>query len=276
MNTTTLIPFDYHSAVITFTGDAYVNLTQLCAAFNTAPAQFLRLESAKSFMIALAADTGLSDVQNLHISDGADSVIPGLVVTIKGNFKNGTAQGTWAHPDLALECARWLSPEFAIWTNRVIRSVLAGRGLPGGVAVSDADHAYAAKLEAEKRAKWQNYATARARAYIEADVPGNASIRAYAQAARLPLTRFPAANVGGLCKLWAQARRIRIGHVRQQTGTRAKRSLVSTFPPALIHAAWLHFGYEHEQPALEKIEELWRPMLPLYHRLHCAALTLPA
>lgn len=263
MNTTTLIPYNYESAVITFTGDAYVNLTELCAAFDTAPAQFLRLESTKRFLIALAADTGLS----FNYADSAqlktiNEERGGLLVTMRGRHNSGT----WAHPDLALECARWLSPEFAIWTNRIIRGVLAG--------VSEADHAYAARLEAEKQTKWASYLAARARAYVEADVPGNVSIRVYSIAAGLPLERHPAANVGGLCKLWAAARRLRLGFVRQQTGKRSKRSLVATYPPALIEEAWRHFGFAHEQPALAVMEDLWRAMLPIYHRLNAAPLAL--
>lgn len=258
MNTTTLIPHNYQSAVITFTGDAYVNLTEMCAAFDKLPYAFLRLEATQRFLIALAADTGRS----FNCVDSTQLESDGLVVTMRGRHNSGT----WAHPDLALECARWLSPEFAIWTNRIIRGVLAG--------VSEADHAYAARLEAEKQTKWASYLAARARAYVEADVPGNVSIRVYSIAAGLPLERHPAANVGGLCKLWAAARRLRLGFVRQQTGKRSKRSLVATYPPALIEEAWRHFGFAHEQPALAAMEDLWRAMLPIYHRLNAAPLAL--
>lgn len=257
MNTTTLIPYNYESAVITFTGDAYVNITELCAAFGKSPHHFMQLEATKRFLVALAADTGLS-----FNSRDSRELNDALVITAEGRHGGGT----WAHPDLALECARWLSPEFAIWTNRIIRGVLAG--------VSEADHAYAARLEAEKQTKWASYLAARARAYVEADVPGNVSIRVYSIAAGLPLERHPAANVGGLCKLWAAARRLRLGFVRQQTGKRSKRSLVATYPPALIEEAWRHFGFAHEQPALAAMEDLWRAMLPIYHRLNAAPLAL--
>lgn len=33
-------------------------------------------------------------------------------------------QGTWMHEDVALEFARWLSPEFAIWCNDRIKELL--------------------------------------------------------------------------------------------------------------------------------------------------------
>lgn len=37
------------------------------------------------------------------------------------------------HPDLALEFARWLSPDFAIWCNRTVRRIMAGGEAPVGV-----------------------------------------------------------------------------------------------------------------------------------------------
>ena len=44
----------------------------------------------------------------------------------KGNFSDGRRQGTWVHPDLAVECLRWIRPAFAIWCNRAVHRILSG------------------------------------------------------------------------------------------------------------------------------------------------------
>lgn len=33
-------------------------------------------------------------------------------------------QGTWAHPDIAIQFAQWCSPKFALWVSRQIRHLL--------------------------------------------------------------------------------------------------------------------------------------------------------
>lgn len=94
----------FHEHAIAFhPGDAFVNLTTMCKAFGKRTIHFTQLESTKAFIAVLEKD--------------------GNPVLLQVQGRNG---GTWAHPDLALECARWLSPEFAIWTNRVIRALLSG------------------------------------------------------------------------------------------------------------------------------------------------------
>ncbi len=45
-----------------------------------------------------------------------------LVQVQGGSPENGG--GTWMHEDVALEFARWLSPKFAIWTNKKIKELM--------------------------------------------------------------------------------------------------------------------------------------------------------
>jgi hypothetical protein len=122
-----LINYEYEGGIIPFTDDAYVNLTRLCANFRKRPSRFLELPSTQDFIAALAADTGLVPELNCpkirqFNSDEGLPLPEALLITIEGR-----SGGTWAHPDLALECARWLSPAFAIWCNRVVRSILSGQ-----------------------------------------------------------------------------------------------------------------------------------------------------
>ena len=126
---------NFEGEVIPFTAaGAFVNATAMCAAFGKRPAPFLALESTKDFISELEK----LNAENPGISPGSDVRNPDItfVVTRKGNRSGGQDQGTWLHPDLALECARWLSPRFAIWTNRIIRRILAGEAMPAAPALS--------------------------------------------------------------------------------------------------------------------------------------------
>jgi phage antirepressor YoqD-like protein len=96
--------FDYEGNKITFqfgNGDVMVNATQMSRAFGKRPSKWLELPSTCEFLNRLRA---------IRKSDR-------LVVT-----QNGI--GTWIHEDVALEFARWLSLDFAIWCNSRIKELL--------------------------------------------------------------------------------------------------------------------------------------------------------
>ncbi|HSV73467.1 MAG TPA: KilA-N domain-containing protein [Chthonomonadales bacterium] len=104
----------YGQSEIAFRGDGWVNATQMAKPFGKRPSDFLKLPTANAFIAALEKDLGASG-ENLHLAT-----------------HGGACPGTWMHPDLALEFARWLSPEFSIWCNRTVRRILQG-GAPVGV-----------------------------------------------------------------------------------------------------------------------------------------------
>lgn len=99
--------FQYNGSPITFqTGEAtMVNATQMAKPFGKRPAKWLELPSTKAF---------LSTLSTIRKSDSES------VITING----GSNPGTWLHEDVALEFARWLSPQFAIWCNDRIKELL--------------------------------------------------------------------------------------------------------------------------------------------------------
>ena len=84
--------------------DGYVNATAMCKAYNKLFGMWYRLPSTKAYIDELK-----SDVQLLNID---------LIQIIRG----GTAetQGTWVHPEVAVEIASWLSLKFKIKVNRWI------------------------------------------------------------------------------------------------------------------------------------------------------------
>ena len=53
---------------------------------------------------------------------GADSSAPSKMREHSDN--DLIQQGTWAHPDIAIQFAQWCSPKFALWVSRQIRHLL--------------------------------------------------------------------------------------------------------------------------------------------------------
>lgn len=102
--------FQYNGNPITFQiGEAtVVNATQMAKPFGDSKRakNWLTLNSTKEFLDVL------SKGRNLPLTD--------LVQVTKG----GTNPGTWFHEDVALEFARWLSPQFAIWCNDRIKELM--------------------------------------------------------------------------------------------------------------------------------------------------------
>jgi KilA-N domain len=89
-----------------------VNVTQMCQANEKQFNDYGRLESTKTFWDALSAETGIP--------------VSGLVITIKGG-NDKKIQGTWTHPEIAIDCAQWVNVEFRIWANRTLRKLISSQ-----------------------------------------------------------------------------------------------------------------------------------------------------
>lgn len=100
--------FNYNGAGITFKkGNAVlVNATEMAKQFAKTPKDWLRTLLSKHYISSLSAVRHISPTE--------------LVITVQG----GVEQGTWMHEDVAMEFARWLSPEFAIWCNDRIKELM--------------------------------------------------------------------------------------------------------------------------------------------------------
>lgn len=101
--------YSYEGSNITFApsgNNVMVNATQMAKPFGRLAKDWLKSRQANEFIQAL------SDRRKILSAD--------LVQVRKG----GEIQGTWMHEDVALEFARWLSPDFAIWTNDRIKELL--------------------------------------------------------------------------------------------------------------------------------------------------------
>ena len=92
-----------------------INATQMAKSFRKSPGHWALLKSSKVFI------DKFSVLRKIKTAD--------LVRVIQGG--NPQLQGTWMHEDVALEFARWLSPEFAIWCNDRIKEILLEKANPG-------------------------------------------------------------------------------------------------------------------------------------------------
>ncbi len=94
--------------------DGFVNATAICKANNREWFTYARSKRTREYVEALAAQIGCSAGVPQFCGTGTGS-IPGLIETIQGGPPH--LQGTWIHPRLAVDLARWISPAFAVWMD---------------------------------------------------------------------------------------------------------------------------------------------------------------
>lgn len=90
-------------------GTVMVNATEMAKPFNKKVWNWLELASTKEFIQATSRILSLAEDQ--------------LITSVRGG-KDPISRGNWIHEDLAMEFARWLSPEFGIWCNKKIKELL--------------------------------------------------------------------------------------------------------------------------------------------------------
>nr|WP_315467123.1 KilA-N domain-containing protein [uncultured Undibacterium sp.] len=88
--------------------DGYINATAMCRAVGKQINDYARLKATGEFLVELSAETGIP------VSD--------LVHSYKGGSPH--SQGTWVHPDIAVNLAQWLSPKFAVQVSKWVREWL--------------------------------------------------------------------------------------------------------------------------------------------------------
>jgi FAD/FMN-containing dehydrogenase len=84
--------------------DGYVNATAMCQAGGKKWNDYFRLARTQDYIAALAAVAGNPATGNA-----------GLILVIQGGQPH--LQGTWIHPRLAIDLARWISAPFAVWMD---------------------------------------------------------------------------------------------------------------------------------------------------------------
>ena len=94
--------------IISRTDDNYINATQLCQAGGKKFNDWYRLETTNNLINELESETGIPASQ--------------LIDTKKGNSTE-FLQGSWIHPDLAIQIAQWISSKFALQVSKWIRTL---------------------------------------------------------------------------------------------------------------------------------------------------------
>ena len=84
------------------TTDGYVNATTMCKANGKRWNSYFETDRGASYIETLSSVTGIPVTGS-----------GGLVQTRQG----GSDQGTWIHPRVAIDLARWISPGFAVWMD---------------------------------------------------------------------------------------------------------------------------------------------------------------
>jgi hypothetical protein len=97
--------------------DGYVNATAMCKASGKLIGDYGRLQSTQAFLKELSLATGLSVAE--------------LVIVVKGGEPE--MQGTWVHPDVAINLGQWCSPKFAVAVSGWVREWLTGKAKPEGL-----------------------------------------------------------------------------------------------------------------------------------------------
>lgn len=106
----TALTHNYNGFDISQESDGYTSLTDMAKAAGKLVADYLKNDSTQAYF------QGLSDDMNIPISS--------LIRIVQGK---GKAQGTWAHPEVAIDFAKWCNVSFRIWANRTLRGVIEGK-----------------------------------------------------------------------------------------------------------------------------------------------------
>ena len=91
--------------------DGYINATRLCKQAGKLFADYRRLAETQAFLVELESDMGIP--------------ISKLVQSIRGG--NNQLQGTWVHPQVAINLGQWLSPQFAVQVSKWVFDWMMGK-----------------------------------------------------------------------------------------------------------------------------------------------------
>lgn len=100
--------------------DGYINATALCKKAGKQFKHYNENASTKLFIDELSTVVGIPT---------------SLLIQIVKGGSDPKAQGTWVHPDIAVNLGQWLSPKFAVQVSRWVREWLQGNVSGGQVPV---------------------------------------------------------------------------------------------------------------------------------------------
>jgi hypothetical protein len=80
----------------------------------------MRLKATKELFEAFEVDRSYNGAKAFYTVQGGNTVPSDL----SERSERLTEQGTFAHPDIAIQFAQWCSPSFALWVSRQVRHLL--------------------------------------------------------------------------------------------------------------------------------------------------------
>ncbi|WP_287601209.1 KilA-N domain-containing protein [Thiothrix sp.] len=105
-----LITNTVHGVKITVRSqDGYCNATSMCKAAKKNWHDFSRLTETQKYIAVVEAETGIPASE--------------LIQSLKGGNKQ---QGTWIHPDIALNLAQWLDAKTAYAVTKIVKAWMSG------------------------------------------------------------------------------------------------------------------------------------------------------
>lgn len=97
--------------------DGYINLNDIAKSTGKRLDKWLANKSTQELLF---------EFENQQLNTPNSGYLNKAILTQKG--RDGS---TWAHPDIAIQCAQWCSPAFALWCSRIIRNyMINGAGNP--------------------------------------------------------------------------------------------------------------------------------------------------
>lgn len=115
-----ILNFSFNNISVSFREDGYLNATAIAEHFGKRVQHYLNNDRTQEYIAALIEF--LSEAEKTASQSD-------LVIIKKGNSKN-FKQGTWLHPKLAVDFARWLNPKFAVWCDEQIEHLLKNGQMP--------------------------------------------------------------------------------------------------------------------------------------------------
>ena len=106
MAKTAIITRTYQDHAISYSADGWFNATEAAAKFGKSPYEWQRLPDTVAYVAALERKYGK---------------IP------YSKSKRGAGGGTWLHPKMAVNFARWLDVDFAVWCDEQIDGIIRGK-----------------------------------------------------------------------------------------------------------------------------------------------------
>ena len=108
--------------------DGFINATAICKAGGKLFSDWKRLESTNELINILE-----NKIKNQYLEKSDMGYHISQIIDVKKGNTSKFSQGSWIHPDLAVQLAQWISPSFAIQVSGWIREL----ALTGSVTVGN-------------------------------------------------------------------------------------------------------------------------------------------